>query len=190
MDAPHACAFLNAASPIGSAARSASSWWDRRLWDRACPGCWCPAVSAGRGVVMPWPWSARNRRCGTPRRFRWPSSALPVGGTVACLAFTGQLVSQVASAPLSATVSLCYWALSRSLWRSPPGRTRSPAPGRQDRRHHLHGSRHYRTDVMAALGQGPRLAGDRRRAVPGRRRDFPPRRASYGQVGSSAGSGD
>jgi len=80
MDAPHACAFLNAASPIGSAARSASSWWDRRLWDRACPGCWCPAVSAGRGVVMPWPWSARNRRCGTPRRFRWPSSALPVGG--------------------------------------------------------------------------------------------------------------
>jgi drug/metabolite transporter (DMT)-like permease len=29
-------------------------------------------------------------------------------GTLACLPFTGQLVSQVASAPLSATLSLCY----------------------------------------------------------------------------------
>jgi hypothetical protein len=47
---------------------------------------------------------------------------------VACLAFTGQLVSQVASAPLSATLSLCYWALSRSLWRSPLGVRARPHP--------------------------------------------------------------
>ena len=45
-------------------------------------------------------------------------------GALACLPFTGQLVSQLATAPLTATLSAAYLGAFPPRWRSPPRRTR------------------------------------------------------------------
>src|SRR6266542_3839568 len=125
--------------------------------------CLVAAVSFAGGVVSEKP-ALRHASASQVTTFAC------LVGAIACLPFSGQLVSQLAKAPASATLNIVYLGLCAR-----------PHHGGQDGRHHLRHSGRRRLAVVGLPGRAPDMADGRRwRAVRGRRSRHP----QPGQVAS------